>query len=679
MKLKFTLFAIIVSIASLAKSQTVVFQSDFENWTSGMPPGWGGSLTTLSPDSLVPSTINPFNGTASCKFINNELSTKTLSSLPFNIKKGSFYNLSIAAKGQVGPFIIGISNGTSSIPLTFEPVLNSIDSASWTVFSCNFYADSAINNAELRIFFRKKLDTDINFYIDDVKLIEHENFSLVLDTNNIAARVYPNGSLFWDVLFSDIMGFEVPKGGNSHTIFASNLWIGGKNNNNLHLAALRYGQIGKEFQAGPIANNYTSSQYQNKYNRVWKVNKSTIDYHIANWNSSGYVIPSSLADWPGNGNINNGEALKLAPFADLNNNLIYEPHLGEYPLIRGDQAIYIMYNDDLIHGETGGERLKVEIHAMLYSFNNSTIPQINNTVFLTYAIINRSQNTYTDLMVSSFTDFDIGYAYDDYIGCDSVLNFFYGYNGFIDDPDYGDFPPAQGVVFLNHPMKYFMKFNNIGGITHPFTTDPTTAIEYFNYMNGKWRDGSPLMYGFDGITGNSPSNFIYNGMPETNSGWNEVSLNNPPHDRRGLGSIGPFTFSPGQSICVELALPFAQSTTTGNLAPVALLRQNVPLVKSFFDSKNYDCISLTNINKNPNNLGQFDIFPNPATDKIYFSLSDNSKITLIEIVDIHGRKVKSFYSDFEKDYMDINDLKAGIYIIRIKTTNNYYLKKFIKL
>jgi hypothetical protein len=46
-----------------------------------------------------------------------------------------------------------------------------------------------------------------------------------------------------------------------------------------------------------------------------------------------------LLYWPGNGNIQNGEARFLAPFNDENFNQLYEPWLGETPDIRGDEAV----------------------------------------------------------------------------------------------------------------------------------------------------------------------------------------------------------------------------------------------------------------------------------------------------------------------------------------------------
>jgi hypothetical protein len=70
---------------------------------------------------------------------------------------------------------------------------------------------------------------------------------------------------------------------------------------------------------------------------------------------------------------------------------------------------------------------------------------------------NRSQNTYLNTWLGNFTDFDIGYAKDDYVACDVDRSMFFGYNGKTTDGTgqngaYGIFPPAQGVIILGGPF-----------------------------------------------------------------------------------------------------------------------------------------------------------------------------------------------------------------------------------
>ena len=82
---------------------------------------------------------------------------------------------------------------------------------------------------------------------------------------------------------------------------------------------------------------------------------------------------------------------------------------------------------------------------------------MNNTVFFSYKIFNRSSHTYNDTYIGLFTDFDIGYANDDYVGCDVSRGAYYGYNsdsidGSGEPGSYGDVIPAQGIVILGGPL-----------------------------------------------------------------------------------------------------------------------------------------------------------------------------------------------------------------------------------
>jgi hypothetical protein len=60
-------------------------------------------------------------------------------------------------------------------------------------------------------------------------------------------------------------------------------------------------------------------------NKIWHVDRSAIDNHIANYNTQGYQMPQDLIDWPGS--TYNGINQIFAPFVDFNNNGIYDPFL----------------------------------------------------------------------------------------------------------------------------------------------------------------------------------------------------------------------------------------------------------------------------------------------------------------------------------------------------------------
>ena len=78
-----------------------------------------------------------------------------------------------------------------------------------------------------------------------------------LDANSVRAQVYPTGSLFYGP--DGGAQYEAPKGSGLSSIFASSLWVGGKVNGDLRMAAATYADFGAdyEFFPGPLAEDGT--------------------------------------------------------------------------------------------------------------------------------------------------------------------------------------------------------------------------------------------------------------------------------------------------------------------------------------------------------------------------------------------------------------------------------------
>ena len=417
-------------------------------------------------------------------------------------------------------------------------------------------------------------------------------FSEYLNVNNISAQYLTNGQLFSNpsdggggYFIDNVNGFQ------TSIIYASSLWFGGKDaNDSLHLSGLKWGvipgnhhsgnsyavditpgnsgslqqaSIGDscsffEFYPGPIGN--CDSASQNVYNRFWKVTQSEIDAYV-DWYQCNitpgctpdpnYLIPEAILSWPGNGYIPCGHNEFIAPFNDLDLDGLYEPQDGETPCIKGDMALFHIYNDKGPHYYTSGTSLDIIVRAMHYGFSDSTNPALHNTIFSDYAILNNSQNTYTDFYVSNWADMDIGCYNNDYVGSDPTRGLYYSYNGTSADygcqQSFGDFPPAQGICVLrglkkendsqDNPLTndvnlaiaqdgipydglgcgygdgivdnervglanmMFMDYtlNNIA------MSDPQIASEYYYFMQNKWRDGSNLVYGGSGHQNYAPT------------------------------------------------------------------------------------------------------------------------------------------------------------------------------
>ena len=424
-----------------------------------------------------------------------------------------------------------------------------------------------------------------------------------LEINNVRPTILGDGSCYvpqaWDEYLPPYKPpcttWAVPADTPKETIFQHTLWFGGLDaDDSLHLAAYRYGlgssQInliaGQDYWMGPLKTADASTDLMTvlKYHYIWNLTRAEIDQFIANHDNPNYKIPEDILTWPAHGE--DGLAANMAPFIDVNGDGHYNPADGDYPDIKGDQCLFFIFNDNFgPHTETLGAPIGLEVHGMVYGFNAPEDEALNNTIFYHYELINRSANDYHNTYLGLWTDWDIGYRNDDYVGCDVQRNSCYAYNGNYFDgsgqpQSYGEDHPVQVLTILNSPnnlgMTGFMYHDN----TYNPTGTPYNSMDYYMLLQSRWLDGSPLLYGGNGYSedygavgpeckymfpGDSdPENIGTEGIAP-NGGYNtngrywtegEVigSYYNDPSDRSGLASVGPFDFLAGSSKELDYAM-----------------------------------------------------------------------------------------------------------------------------
>ncbi len=567
--------------------------------------------------------------------------------------------------------------------------------------------------------------------------IQRNCFEQYLDTNNINALIISANGQFWNGPQSNpdntLHKYEFPKGGGKQTIFNSAFWIGGlDDNDSLHLAGERYQQVGLDFWTGPISKTGNlltiADSTVNTWFRIWKLTVDEVAYHKLHYLDMGYQPIEAIATWPGNGNTDMGQLENIAPYVDVDNNGIYQPMNGDYPLIRGDQCIFYVLNDLRPHGETNGGILGIEIHVMAYEFNKPDSAAYNNTLFFHYEIINRSENTYHNTFFGMFTDLDLGYDFDDYVGCNVNKGFFYAYNGDSIDGNgeegsYGSFIPVQTVAFLGGPtmdangvddpaglcneslngvgfgdgiidnerygMTRFIFFNNSGDTVG----DPRDAPEYYNYLIGKWKDSSSLMYGgagypdFPGTVG-PECKFMWPGDSDTcnwgtngqspNGGynqnglyWNELTGNNgnpyPPCDIRGLGSTGPFTFMPHSTQSIDIA--YVSAFPTESNSAIDNVINFIDTLKTDYkeNSKNFGSqwLGWTSVVSHKVKTTSLTAYPNPASTST--TIFYHGSITPVRFIftDITGKTLITGYLSDTKKILNLSPYPSGLYIVRV--------------
>lgn len=404
-----------------------------------------------------------------------------------------------------------------------------------------------------------------------------------LDINNVRAHLMSGGDMWWDIP-SASAAYEVPKGSNKNALFAGSIWIGGidKSSNELKVAGQTYRQTGNDYWTGPleIPGGNVTQQTCADWDRFWKINASDINkfkeltagltdpVQIENTIiSKSDLVPQIIKEWPAKGNTEilgaSGNVLtapqrEMAPFEDMPPyNGIYEWRKGDYPKILGDQYIWWVFNDKgNTKTETQSEAIGLEIHAGAFAF--STNDCLNEATFYNYRIYNWSTSQLDSTYMATWCDADLGYAFDDYVGCDTTRGLGILYNGDSYDEGatgYGFEIPMVGVDYFQGPkyqispgvdtelkMSVFTYFNNDPGPTG----NPSTKDDFYGYITGTWKDGQPFTTACNARTAGPTTKFIFTGDP-CKGGWNEASCNNPPADRRFIHSAGPFPLIPGSA------------------------------------------------------------------------------------------------------------------------------------
>ena len=94
-----------------------------------------------------------------------------------------------------------------------------------------------------------------------------------------------------------------------------------------------------------------------------------------------------------------------------------------------------------------------------------------------------------------------------------------------------------------------------------------------------------------------------------------------------------------------------------------------------FDGNGYD-----DIGDNYANMAKpYYCYPNPAKDYLYIELSPDVKCQSVEIYDLEGRLVETFFETSPETTINISNLETGVYIMNIKMENGKeYSEKIVK-
>ena len=549
------------------------------------------------------------------------------------------------------------------------------------------------------------LSAGISLQISAQNVCDKPQSQIDLHANNISARILNGGYLFSGegqfVLNPPAPGLPAPS-----TMIGSGFWLGGLDPaGNLKISAVTdFGSNpGGDFWQGPLSLQGTTSAFDcSNWDRHFRVTGAEIaDFltalpNLANDPDQALLDFKAIMGWPGIGNpyfanawgftLPNSNSL-LAPFVDTDQDGIYNPLHGDYPAVVlhnkppfvPAEIIWTVFNDQgagAPHHETNGKAFQVEVQLTAWAFNCPDQPVLNNTVFTSHKIINRASDASDDVFIGYWVNFGIGCPDDDYVGCKSDLNCFFGYNKEAvdgstsmicdDNQNFQTTPPVQSVTFLNKRLDRF--------IAYPKSVFPTTpglttgdAPAYYNMLRGLWSDGTPQSgsgNGYDPLT-DTPTYYGFDGDPSDPFAWTMCSANLPnANNYRAVASHNLGQLLPGQ--VEELSLAWTAHPDPDLPCSLGTTFDDVASIHNLFDN-NFTGVCAPVLTASERNPGTIDLFPNPATDA--FTLrSENLPVRDIRIYAADGRWIKTI-SDLPKGAttVEVKDLPAGMYEVQMRT------------
>ncbi len=213
--------------------------------------------------------------------------------------------------------------------------------------------------------------------------------------------------------------------------------------------------------------------------------------------------------------------------------------------------------------------------------------------------------------VCQWVDPDLGAMGDDVIGCDTVLNMGFVYNGAAVDPRYRDFglpPPSGGYDFLQGPalpspgdvavfdLKYKQDFKNLGmsGFSYfsagsPYSDPPRTSystndLRWWKMLRGfAPLDGPDQRYAFPPGVEEGP--YPLAGDPVAGTGHLDgqgEDYSFVPGDRRFMTISGPWTMAPGDTQEVVIAGVFGIGSD--RISSVSVMKYNDRFAQLTYDA-----------------------------------------------------------------------------------------------
>jgi len=503
--------------------------------------------------------------------------------------------------------------------------------------------------------------------------------------NNISTFIYNNGFADIDSSFMS-WGFIFPIGSKKNLVYQSGLILGGmlkdkSNVNNVSKIVLTGSMYKSWMNPGKILSNGNAEDPASETARVFKVrnkiNQSVLEVEAYDEKKAMEQIINQYKkdreEW---------RASDGAPFVDVNNNGKYEPYIDLPGIEDAEQTLWFVANDIGFNEFEG-----VELQATIWGYKKDDF--LDNIIFKKYKIINKNKDkdSIKNAYIGYWSDADIGgNAGDDLVGCDTLYQLGFIYNGKDIDTVYKNESAAYGSILLSGPWdadkKNYMSmssFSTVEWLSLDYIESPPIEPIYYNFLRGLNQFGRNIV----NPTTNVATKYMYPGNPYYLSGWYCTLMK----DYRALISVGPFDLAYGDSQEIVIAQIAASYKT--RLEALQRVRGFGLLTRTYFYENIMDKIFTGIVNeKNSNIPTQFILYqnyPNPFNPStvISYQLAVSSFVTL-KVYDLLGREVATLVDEYQQagvynSQFSIlhSQFSSGIYFYTLKAGKYIETKKMV--
>jgi len=526
----------------------------------------------------------------------------------------------------------------------------------------------------------------------DVVIIQQ----VLFDPNNISTYIYNKGIFNQDLSLSNTPGLEWPINQGTFACFTAGLCLSAKITGQLRQAMASYSG---EYAQGYV-NGIGGPVYRDSTFRVYKIKRGDNQYNNPDYAQWGNMVPFG------------------APYIDVNNNHIYEPGIDTPGIKHAKQVIFVCLTDGFPEEHSIGEGfgggtlpMMAQVQLTAWAYDKQELIDMQ---FLKWVVINKNSNAWDSTFTGIVVDSDLGWADDDYIGCDLTRNLGYCYNGDNDDDvsqsiyAYGINPPAFGMDLFKGAvnnsvsppdtldLNSFVYFTNTGSGGPTCEQDPNgEPVGAYNMLQGLKKDRTPW---YNRVTG-LRTKFTYSGDPESFTGWtermgsitncngdsityNNIIYMNPSGDRRFILCSGAdnFSMSPGDTQNIIMAQLVARGTS--NLNSVTKLKLLSDVAQNLYNT-NFE-VGVNQISSTvPQSYMLHQNYPNPFNPKTKIKM-EIAKLGNVEFIvyDLLGREVERLVNEKLKPgtyevTFDGSNYASGVYFYKLTTNDFSAVKKML--